>query len=69
MGWLWHEWNDEAKPWANLGTPCTPQYNDLLAATTKVIIGKGKKPLFGEASWLDGRIKAEKIHRQQCIGG
>jgi hypothetical protein len=53
--WLWHKWNDETKPWAGFGTPCTTQDSELFAAATKVIIGNGRKALFWEASWLDGR--------------
>jgi hypothetical protein len=49
---LWHEWNDETKPWAGLGTPCTPQDKELFAAATRVTIGNGKKAQFWEAPWL-----------------
>jgi hypothetical protein len=55
MRWLWQGWDDEAKPWAGLGTPCTTQEIDLFAAATKVHIGNGKKALFWEASWINGR--------------
>lgn len=55
MRWLWHEWKDEAKPWAGLGTPCTMLDNDLFAAATKVTIGDGKKASFWEDPWLNGR--------------
>jgi hypothetical protein len=55
MRWLWHEWNDETKPWAGLGTPCTPQDKELFAVATRVTIGNGKKVQFWEAPWLDGR--------------
>jgi hypothetical protein len=34
---------------------CTPQDHELFAAATKVSIGNGKKALFWEATWLDGR--------------
>jgi hypothetical protein len=46
MSWLWHEWNDDVKPWACLGTPCTMLDKDLFAAATKVTIGDGKKASF-----------------------
>jgi hypothetical protein len=46
MCWLWHERNDDDKPWVGLETPCTPQYIDLFAAATKVSIGNGNKSIF-----------------------
>jgi hypothetical protein len=46
MRWLCHECNDEAKPWAALGTPCTPLDKDLTTKATKVIVGDGKKASF-----------------------
>jgi hypothetical protein len=55
FAWLWHEWDEEAKPWCGLGTPCTTQDSDLFAAATKVTIGNGKKALFWEAAWINGR--------------
>jgi hypothetical protein len=42
MRWPWHEWNEEAKPWFGLGTPCTSQNRDLIAAATMVTIGDKK---------------------------
>jgi hypothetical protein len=64
MRCLWHEWNDENKPWIGLGTPCTPQDMDLFAAATKVTIGNGKKAIFWEAPWLNGmRLKDEVAHQ------
>jgi hypothetical protein len=48
-----NEMNEEAKSWASVGTPCTPQDVYLFMAATKVIIGNGKKCFFLEASWVD----------------
>jgi hypothetical protein len=78
MRWLWREWNEEAKPWAGLGTPCTPQDVDLFAAATRVNIANAKNAPFREASWVDGRryhapyflsLEKEKMHRVQGLGG
>jgi hypothetical protein len=55
MRWLWHEWNDEAKPWVSLGTLCTPLDKDLIVKATKFIIGYWKKTSFYEAPWLNRR--------------
>jgi hypothetical protein len=54
LRWLWHEWNDESKPWRDLGNPCTTKDHELFASSTKVTIGTGKKALFWEATWLEG---------------
>jgi hypothetical protein len=54
--WLWHDRNDEAKPWKeSLGNPCTPQNVELCAAATLVNIGNRRKALFWEASSINGR--------------
>jgi hypothetical protein len=74
--WLWHEWDDEAKPWAGLGNHCTLQDKELFAAVTKVTIGDGKKAILGGtvASWEadqghctthHGKIKMEEMYHQQ----
>jgi hypothetical protein len=56
--WLWHDWNEEAKSWVRLGTPCTPQYVELFAAATLVTIGNGRKtPFLG--SLMDQWKKAQ----------
>jgi hypothetical protein len=54
MRLLWHEWNEEAKPWVSHGNPCTLQDHDLSAAATMVTTGDRKKALFWEALWLNG---------------
>jgi hypothetical protein len=46
MRWLWHEWDEDPKPWVGLGNTHTPSDKDLFAAATKVSIGNGKKALF-----------------------
>jgi hypothetical protein len=38
-----------------VGNPCTTQDKELFTAVTKVTTGNGKKMLFWEAPWLDGR--------------
>jgi hypothetical protein len=55
MRWLWHEWSDEARPWVGLGNPCNNQDKELFAAATKISIGNGKKAIFWEDPWLDGK--------------
>jgi hypothetical protein len=53
--WLWHEWDDDPKPWVGLGNTCTTQDKELLRrATTKVTIGNEKKLLFWESTWVHG---------------
>jgi hypothetical protein len=55
MTWLWNEWSDDARPWVGLGNPCNTQDKELFAASTEISIRNGKKALFWEAPWLDGR--------------
>jgi hypothetical protein len=53
--WLWNEWDEESKPWVGLGNPCNAHDRELFAAATNVTIGNGKRALFWEASWLQGK--------------
>jgi hypothetical protein len=80
MRWLWHEWNDEAKPWIGLGNPCTIQDHELFATAAKISIGYRKKALFLGgylARWNAPRdiaplifqsLQAEELHHQQSLG-
>jgi hypothetical protein len=70
---LWNAWADKHKPWMGLGNPCIANDCDLFASATTVIVGIGKKALFGESTWLEGmRTKniAPKIyeiaHKRTC---
>jgi hypothetical protein len=55
ISWLWHEWDDDPKPWVGLGNTCITQDKELLrCAATKVTIGNGKKSLFWESTWVHG---------------
>jgi hypothetical protein len=52
--WLWHERDEEPKPWVGLGNTCTTQDKELFAVATKVTIGNGKKTIFLESTWVHG---------------
>jgi hypothetical protein len=45
-----------------LGNPCIPRDKELFVLATKVSIRNGKKTLFWEAPWLDGRKPKDIPH-------
>jgi hypothetical protein len=55
QSWLWYQWNDDSKPWQGLALPCDEKDKALFRASTLITLGNGKKALFWQDNWLQGK--------------
>lgn len=56
LRWLWYEWRAPNKPLIKTETSCDELDNDMVAASTKVLIGDGRKACFCKSNWIGGQI-------------
>lgn len=53
---LWYEWRKEdSRPWVGTEVPCDRIDRNLFDASTKIIIGDGRKARFWTPKWLNGQ--------------
>lgn len=61
LKWLWYEWRAPNKPSIKTETSCDELDNDMFAASTKVLIGDGRKASFWESNWIAGQILKSQV--------
>lgn len=53
--WLWFQWTEPDRPWAQMEIPCSEIDNQFFRASTCVTVGNEERAKFWESAWLDGR--------------
>jgi hypothetical protein len=54
LRWLWHNWDQQEKPWKNMLKIDEPEIRWLFFCSTSVLVSDGKSTPFWEARWLNG---------------
>jgi hypothetical protein len=54
LRWLWLEWKDNTKIWADTGNPCNDHDMEIFYAASTISLGNGRKTPFWHAPWLNG---------------
>jgi hypothetical protein len=55
LRWLWYQWTEPDRSWVGTEVPCNDADRQLFRASTQVTVGNGKRALFSESSWMDGK--------------
>ena len=57
--WLWHEWDEQARPWLGTVIPCDSVDRSLFASCTTVTAKNGATASFWSSRWLQGEVPKE----------
>lgn len=64
LRWLWFQWCDSDRPWAQLEVLCNEVDRQLFRLSTLVTLGNGAKAKFRDSPWLDGHAPQDVAPNQ-----